>query len=109
MNLPSLADAEWLNDPSLQRVLSALKEEGGEARIAGGAVRNALMGEEIGDMDIATTLPPDRVMRAGEAAGLGVHPTGIEHGTVMLVAAGHPFEVTTLRIDIETDGRRAQV
>jgi poly(A) polymerase len=107
--LPSLARAAWLRDPALRGVLKALVEAGGEARIAGGAVRNALIGEPVADIDIATTLPPDQVMKAGEAAGLGVHPTGIEHGTVMLVASGHLFEVTTLRIDVETFGRKARV
>jgi poly(A) polymerase len=107
--LPSLASADWLRDPALQRVFRALAATGGEARIAGGAVRNALMGEPVADIDIATTLPPHMVMKAGEAAGLGVHPTGIEHGTVLLVASGHPFEVTTLRVDVETFGRKARV
>jgi poly(A) polymerase len=106
---PSLADADWLRDPTLQRVLRALAAAGGEARIAGGAVRNALMGEPIADVDIATTLSPDQVMKAGEAAGLGIHPTGIEHGTIMLTASGRPFEVTTLRVDVETFGRKARV
>jgi poly(A) polymerase len=109
MTLPSLAGAEWLGDPRLQRVLAVLAKAGGEARIAGGAVRNALLGEPIADIDIATTLSPEAVMKAAEADGLGVHPTGIEHGTVMLVAAGIPFEVTTLRRDVETFGRKARV
>src|SRR5438309_8901465 len=109
MTLPSLAGQAWLGDPALQQVLGALTGMGGEARIAGGAVRNALMGEPIADIDIATTLQPEQVIRAGETAGLGVHPTGIEHGTVMLVAKGQPFEVTTLRIDVETFGRKARV
>jgi poly(A) polymerase len=107
--LPSLADQPWLTDSAVQRVLAALAQAGGEARIAGGAVRNALMGEPIADIDIATTLAPEEVVEVGEAARFGVHPTGIEHGTVMLVAGGRPFEVTTLRVDIETFGRKARV
>src|SRR5262245_66572919 len=63
MSLPSLAGAAWLGDPSLQRVLAALAGTGGEARIAGGAVRNALLGEAVGDIDIATTLSPAEVMK----------------------------------------------
>lgn len=107
--LPSLAGAAWLQDPALQRVLGMLTATGGAARIAGGAVRNELMGEAVADIDIATTLPPARVIAAAAAAGLGVHPIGLAHGTVLLTIAGTPFEVTTLRVDVETDGRWAKV
>ncbi|MFL5258429.1 MAG: CCA tRNA nucleotidyltransferase [Hyphomicrobiales bacterium] len=107
--LPSLAGAAWLTTRPVRQVFDALRAAGGEARVAGGAVRNALMGEPIGDIDIATTLTPEAVMEAGKAAGLSVHPTGIAHGTVMLVASGQPFEVTTLRVDVETFGRKARV
>ncbi len=107
--LPSLAREAWLNEPALRRVLAALAAAGGEARVAGGAVRNALLGEPVSDIDIATTLTPERIMKAGEAARLGVHPTGIDHGTVTLVCGGMPFEVTSLRIDVETFGRKARV
>jgi poly(A) polymerase len=107
--LPSLAGAAWLTARPVRQVFDALRAAGGEARVAGGAVRNALMGEPIGDIDIATTLTPEAVMEAGKAAGLSVHPTGIAHGTVMLVASGQPFEVTTLRVDVETFGRKARV
>ncbi|MGE0008388.1 MAG: CCA tRNA nucleotidyltransferase [Parvibaculaceae bacterium] len=106
---PSLGSESWLNDRSLRRVLDALAAAGGEARVAGGAVRNALMGEPVNDIDIATTLTPERIMKAGEKARLGVHPTGIDHGTVTLVVGGRPFEVTTLRVDVETFGRKARV
>src|SRR5262245_56419496 len=75
----------WLSDGALLRVFDALEAAGGEARVAGGAVRNALMGEAVNDIDIATTLTPEEVMKAGEKARLGVHPTGIDHGTVTLV------------------------
>lgn len=111
--LPSLAGAEWLQDPLLQRVLKALSSEGGEARIAGGAVRNALLGEPVTDIDVATTETPERVMELARRAGLDVHPTGIAHGTVTVAAKGEgvvkAFEATTLRIDVETYGRHAQV
>lgn len=107
--LPSLSRARWLKEPSLQRVFALVAEAGGEARVAGGAVRNALLGEPIGDIDIATTLQPQEVMTAFKAAGLSVHPTGIEHGTVTVVVDHKPYEITTLRRDVKTDGRRAIV
>lgn len=105
----SVLDAAWFQDPTLQRVLELLNEGDGEARIAGGAVRNTLMGLPVGDIDIATTLPPDKVIQRADGAGIKSVPTGIAHGTVTLVAKGHPFEVTTLRVDVSTDGRRAEV
>ena len=107
--LPSLSRARWLKEPSLQRVFALVAGAGGEARVAGGAVRNALLGEPIGDIDIATTLQPPDVMAAFKAAGLSVHPTGIEHGTVTVVVDHKPYEITTLRRDVKTDGRRAVV
>ena len=109
IDLPSLAGAAWLEQPPLQRVLAAVAAAGGEARIAGGAVRNALLGEPVTEVDIAATLSPEQVTAACVAGGMSVHPTGIEHGTVTVVADHHPFEVTTLRHDVETDGRRARV
>jgi len=101
--------AEWLSDKHLQRLLSVLSDGGEEARVAGGAVRNALMGEPVSDIDVATTTTPDETTRRAEAAGFKAVPTGAEHGTITVVAGGRPFEVTTLRADIETDGRRAKV
>jgi tRNA nucleotidyltransferase/poly(A) polymerase len=106
---PSLKQEGWLNASALRRVFDALAAAGGEARVAGGAVRNALMREPVGEIDIATTLTPEQVMKAGETARLGVHPTGIDHGTITLVVGGKPFEVTTLRVDVETFGRKARV
>ena len=90
-------------------VLAVLDRDGEEARIVGGAVRNALLGMPPGDIDIATTALPDEVIRRTTAAGFRPVATGIEHGTVTVVADGVPFEVTTLRQDIETYGRRAKV
>jgi poly(A) polymerase len=107
--LPSLARAGWLREPGLQRIFSAIAEAGGEARVAGGAVRNALLGIAVADIDVATTLPPERVMEVCQAAGMKVVPTGIAHGTVTVVMDHQPCEVTTLRHDVETDGRRARV
>ena len=101
--------APWLNSHGLQRLLAVLSQEGEEARIAGGAVRNALLGERVSDVDIATTNTPEETMRRAEAAGFKPVPTGAAHGTITVVAHGKPYEVTTLRADIETDGRRAKV
>jgi poly(A) polymerase len=104
-----LADAGWLRAPALARALCILNGDGEEARVIGGAARNTLMGLPRSDIDIATTALPEEVMRRAAVARLKVVPTGIEHGTVMLVVDGEPFEVTTLRQDIETFGRRAKV
>ena len=109
MSGASIAGAQWLKDADLQRLLSALNAGGEEARIAGGAVRNALLGEAVADVDIATTTPPEETIRRAEAAGFKTIPTGIEHGTITVIAGRRPFEVTTLRADVETDGRRAKV
>jgi poly(A) polymerase len=107
--LPSLAAEPWFKEPGLQRVFAAIAAAGGEARVAGGAVRNSLLGEPVADVDVATTLTPEQVMVAGKKAGLGVHPTGIDHGTITLTHKGIPYEVTTLRFDAETFGRKARV
>jgi poly(A) polymerase len=102
-------DAEWLRDGALATLLELLDGDGEEARVVGGAVRNTLLAEPLGDVDIATTATPGEVIRRVEAAGFKAVPTGIEHGTVTVVAEGRPHEVTTLREDVETDGRRAKV
>ncbi len=107
--IPSLAHAEWLKRPATGAVLNALQAGGAEARVVGGAVRNALMGFSVKDVDVATTALPDDVMRLAADAGLHAVPTGIEHGTVTVVAEHVPVEVTTLRRDIETFGRHARV
>jgi poly(A) polymerase len=108
-DLPSLAGESWLADHRLQTLLALLNEAGEEARVAGGAVRNALLGLAVADIDVATTLPPREVVQRCNNAGFAVHPTGIEHGTVTVVVHHMPFEVTTLRRDVTTDGRRATV
>lgn len=96
--------------PGLARVLAALDGDGEEARIVGGAVRDWLIGRGArADIDIATTALPEEVTRRALAAGLKPVPTGIAHGTVTVIAQGEPYEVTTLREDVETDGRRARV
>jgi poly(A) polymerase len=101
--------AELLGRPALGRLLEILDCRGEETRIVGGAVRNALLGRPIADVDLATTATPVEVMARAEAAGFKAVPTGVEHGTVTVVAEGTPYEVTTLREDVETHGRRATV
>jgi poly(A) polymerase len=107
--MTSIASEAWFADENLKKVLALLNSDGGTARVVGGAVRNSLMGIPVSDMDIATTLRPEDVQARAEAAGIKCVPTGIKHGTVTLVSGGHPFEVTTLRKDVETDGRHAEV
>jgi len=104
-----LHDAAWLKKGPLARLLDALSDDGEEARVVGGAVRNALMQLPPGDVDIGTTATPDEVTRRVTSAGFKAVPTGVEHGTVTAVADGIPFEVTTLRVDVETFGRKANV
>jgi tRNA nucleotidyltransferase/poly(A) polymerase len=104
-----LADAPWLKSGPAARVLEVLNGNGEEARVVGGAVRNALLKIPLGDIDIATTALPDEVVRRAKAAGIKSVPTGIDHGTVTLVVEAQPFEVTTLRQDTETFGRKAKV
>jgi tRNA nucleotidyltransferase/poly(A) polymerase len=104
-----LADAPWLRSGPTARVLGLLNGDGSEARVVGGAVRNALLGIPVNDIDIATTALPTEVIRRAKAAGIKSVPTGIEHGTVTLVVDSQPFEVTTLRQDVETFGRKAKV
>lgn len=101
--------SELLDNAALRRVLEALEREGDEVRLVGGCVRNAVLGEPVGDLDLATQALPEVVVERAQAAGIKAVPTGLEHGTVTLVADGVPFEVTTLRKDVETDGRHAVV
>jgi poly(A) polymerase len=104
-----LSDAPWLRSGPTARVLALLNGNGEEARVVGGAVRNALLGIPVADIDLATTARPAEVVRRAKAAGIKSVPTGIDHGTVTLVVDSHPFEVTTLREDTETYGRKAKV
>ena len=94
---------------AIARLMFALGGDGEEIRIAGGAVRNAMLGLPANDIDCATTSLPKETIRRAERAGFHAIPTGIEHGTITVVVDGTPFEVTTLRADIATDGRRATV
>ncbi|RZJ03447.1 MAG: CCA tRNA nucleotidyltransferase [Brevundimonas sp.] len=104
-------DQAWLTASSTRAVMAALEARGGPgcARFVGGCVRNALMGQPVDDIDIATTLEPQETDKAIRAAGLKAVPTGIAHGTVTAVAERTPFEITTLRRDVSTDGRNATV
>lgn len=105
----SFKDAAWLTSGALPRLLAVLDCDGEEARVVGGAVRNALLGVPILEVDVATTAVPEEVVKRVGAAGFKAVPTGIEHGTITVVIDKHPFEVTTLRKDVETYGRHAKV
>jgi poly(A) polymerase len=105
----SLSGAAWLSAGALPRLLAVLDCDGEEARVVGGAVRNALLEMPIHEVDVATTALPQEVAKRVAAAGFKPVPTGIVHGTVTVVIDKHPFEVTTLREDVETDGRHAKV
>ncbi|WP_306141443.1 CCA tRNA nucleotidyltransferase [Roseibium sp. MMSF_3412] len=104
-----LSKADWLSAPGIQAVFSAIERDGEEARVVGGAVRNTLLNHPVPDVDIATTASPETVMARAQDAGLKAIGTGIEHGTITVIADDFPYEVTTLREDIETFGRQARV
>lgn len=104
-----LVNAPFLEDARLRRVLAILDRDGEEARVVGGAVRNALLGEPVHEVDITTTAPPEAIIARAKAAGLKSVPTGLEHGTITILVEGKPYEATTLREDVETHGRHATV
>lgn len=99
----------WLTAAPTQAVCAMLEQAGYQALLVGGCVRNALLGAPVNDIDIATDALPEKVMSLAESAGLNAIPTGIDHGTITVMAKGIPHEVTTFRRDVETDGRRAVV
>lgn len=103
------ARTAWMRAKPLSKVMQALTQDGGDARFVGGAVRDTLLGLPVKDVDIATPLAPDEVVRRLKLNGIAAVPTGIEHGTVTAVAEGKSFQVTTLRRDVATDGRHATV
>jgi poly(A) polymerase len=109
-NMPErLMPAIWLDAPSTRAVMAALQQDGEEARFVGGAVRNALLGLPVTDIDLAATgKPQDNLLRLAQA-GIKTLPTGIAHGTITAITAERHFEITTLRRDVETDGRHAKV
>lgn len=100
-------DFHWMNNAAVAALFAALPHN--SLRFVGGCVRNALWGEDVGDIDLACQLNPKAVVEAFKQAGIRYIPTGIEHGTVTAVIDGEPFEITSLRRDVETDGRRATV
>ncbi|EZP71359.1 Polynucleotide adenylyltransferase [Sphingomonas paucimobilis] len=104
-----LPDAEWRHRPGLDGLLTALEAGEGRARFVGGAVRDGLLGLPVSDLDIATVLEPAAVVDRLKAAGIKAVPTGIDHGTITAVISGWPVEITTLRRDVSTDGRRATI
>ena len=99
----------FLDDAKVRRIFAVFDGEGEETRAVGGALRNALLGAPVADVDFATTASPQITMDRAVTAGLRPIPTGFEHGTVTVIVEGQPFEITTLREDVETDGRRAKV
>jgi len=101
---------DWMTAPGTKAVMAALERaRPGGSRFVGGCVRNALMGVPVADVDIATQLLPDEIINAAKAAELKAIPTGIEHGTITIISDGNTFEITSLRRDVKTDGRRAVV
>ncbi|MBL8838860.1 MAG: CCA tRNA nucleotidyltransferase, partial [Alphaproteobacteria bacterium] len=104
-----LAAREWMTAAPTRRVVAALTARGATVRFVGGCVRDSLAGRTVKDVDIATPDTPEQVSELLALAGVKVVPTGFAHGTVTAVADGRPYEITTLRRDVETDGRRAKV
>lgn len=104
-----LPDADWRHRPGLSNLLHALEADAGHARFVGGAVRDGLLGLPVNDLDIATVLEPSAVVQRLMDAGIKAVPTGIDHGTITAVIAGWPVEITSLRRDVSTDGRRATI
>lgn len=100
---------DWLRHPASQAVCRCLTDAGYQAFFVGGCVRNALLNEPVGDIDISTNAHPDKVTDLAQRAGFHVIPTGIDHGTVTVLADGVPHEITTFRTDVSTDGRHAEV
>ncbi|MBX3562848.1 MAG: CCA tRNA nucleotidyltransferase [Sphingomonas sp.] len=105
----TLPGAPWRERPGLDKLLDALEAPGGATRFVGGCVRDTLLGLEVSDVDLATRLAPDEVVKRLEKARIKAVPTGIAHGTITAVIQGWPVEVTTLRRDVSTDGRRATI
>lgn len=108
-NLPHTNPDAWLKLPGIRRILVALDADHHHVRFVGGVVRDLMLGEKPGDIDLATDFLPDEVTRRLEAEGIKVIPTGLAHGTVTAVASGTAVEITSLRADVSTDGRRATV
>ena len=104
-----LPPQDWLEAEETRAVMAALSAGGAQPRFVGGCVRDALAHRPVKDIDIATPDSPERVIELLTQAGLRAVPTGLAHGTITAIAKGKPFEITTLRRDVETDGRHAKV
>ena len=104
-----IVDGPWISEPATQAVCAAMADQGFQVYFVGGCVRNALLGVEVSDIDLASNALPEDTIRCAEAAGLRAIPTGIEHGTITVVSGGIAHEITTFRSDVETHGRRAEV
>ncbi len=104
-----ISSPSFLDDPRLRKLFAALDGAGEDMRVVGGAIRNHLMNIPVTEVDLTTTASPETTIARAKAAGLKNVPTGLDHGTVTIVVDHVPFEVTTLREDVETDGRRAKV
>ena len=104
-----IVDGPWITEPATQAVCAAMADQGFQVYFVGGCVRNALLGVEVSDIDLASDALPEDTIRCAEAAGLRAIPTGIEHGTIAVVSGGVAHEITTFRSDVETHGRRAEV
>lgn len=100
---------DWLQSAPAQAIMAMFSDAGESAYFVGGCVRNSLLGVPVSDLDISTNVRPERTMELAKACGFKAVPTGIEHGTITVVIEGEPFEITTFRKDVETDGRRAVV
>ena len=105
----TIQSPSFLDNERVLRIFDVFDGAGEETRAVGGALRNHLLGVPVSDVDFATTATPQTTMDRAKAAGLRPIPTGFEHGTVTVIVEGQPFEITTLREDVETDGRRAKV
>ena len=105
----SRLDPPWLKEPELQQIFSAANAAGGEVRAVGGCVRDLMLGVEGSDVDLATTLPAERMMEQMQKEGFKVKPTGLAHGTITVILSARAVEITTLRRDVETDGRHATI
>lgn len=101
--------ADWIESAPAQHIMAMFSRAGEEAYFVGGCVRNSLLGVPVSDLDISTSVRPERTVELAKASGFKAIPTGIDHGTITVVVDGEPFEITTFRKDVETDGRRAVV
>lgn len=110
MSLPSALPPElWMNRPGVPELMAVLDADKATSRLVGGAVRDMLLDQPVTDIDIATRMPPEKVMASLAEAGIKAVPTGLRHGTVTAIVRGNPYEITTLRRDVETFGRHANV